>query len=158
MADFSHYNADGRSQMVDVSPKAVTARMARAGGFVRMGRDTLRMIAEDLLPKGNAFEVARIAGIMAAKKTSDLIPLCHPLLVHYIDVKIAVDEEGGGVRIESEVKIEGRTGAEMEALTAVTVAALTMYDMCKAVDKEMVVENVRLLEKRGGKSDYHRHA
>ena len=158
MADFSHYNADGRSQMVDVSPKAVTARIARAGGFIRMGRDTLRQITKDLLPKGNAFEVSRIAGIMAAKKTSGLIPLCHPLIVHYIDVQIAVDEEGGGVRIESEVKIEGKTGAEMEALTAVTVAALTMYDMCKAVDKGMVIENVRLLEKKGGKSDYCRHA
>lgn len=158
MAEFSHYNADGRSQMVDVSPKAVTARMARAGCFVRMGRDTLRRITGDLLPKGNALEVSRIAGIMAAKKTSDLIPLCHPLIVHYIDVTIALDEEAGGVRLESEVKIEGKTGAEMEALTAVTVAALTMYDMCKAVDKDMVIENVRLLEKKGGKSDYHRHA
>jgi len=144
--------------MVDVSPKAVTARSARAGGFVRMGRETIRSIAGNLLPKGNVFEASRLAGIMAAKNTSSLIPLCHPLMLHYIDVRISVDEEEGGVRIESEVKMEGRTGAEMEALTAVAVAALTMYDMCKAVDKEMVIENVRLLEKRGGRSDYSHHA
>ncbi len=158
MKDFSHYNADGRSQMVDVSPKAVTARSARAGGLVRMSPNTIKMIVENLLPKGNVFEASRLAGIMAAKETSSLIPLCHPLIINYVDVRMAVDEEAGGVRIDSEIKIEGKTGAEMEALTAVTVAALTVYDMCKAVDKEMSIENIRLLEKRGGKSDYLHHA
>jgi cyclic pyranopterin phosphate synthase len=158
MAEFSHYSAEGRSQMVDVSPKAVTARSARASGFVRMSADTIRMIVGNLLPKGNVFEASRLAGIMAAKETSSLIPLCHPLLINYVDVRIAIDEAAGGVRIDSEIKIEGKTGAEMEALTAVAVAALTVYDMCKAVDKEMSIENVRLLEKRGGKSDYFRHA
>ncbi len=158
MADFSHYNAEGRSQMVDVSPKAVTARSARARGFVRMSPATVRMISANLLPKGNVFEASRLAGIMAAKATSSLIPLCHPLMINYVDVQMAIDEEAGGVQIDSEIKTEGKTGAEMEALTAVTVAALTVYDMCKAVDKEMSIEDVRLLEKKGGKSDYHRHA
>ncbi|HSV97867.1 MAG TPA: cyclic pyranopterin monophosphate synthase MoaC [Spirochaetota bacterium] len=153
MADFSHYNAEGHSRMVDVSSKAVTARSARASGFVRMSPETIEMISGNLLPKGNAFEASRIAGIMAAKETSSLIPLCHPLVINYVDVQMAVDPDAGGVRIYSEIKTEGKTGAEMEALTAVAVAALTVYDMCKAVDKEMSIEDVRLLEKKGGKSD-----
>jgi len=140
--------------MVDVSGKAVTSRMARAAGFVRMSANTLDLISRKLLPKGNLFEIAKIAGITAAKKTSDLVPLCHPLAVNFVDVSLKVNMEACGVEIDSEVRIEGKTGAEMEALTAVSVAALTVYDMCKAVDKGMVIEHVRLVEKRGGKSDY----
>jgi cyclic pyranopterin monophosphate synthase len=140
--------------MVDVSGKEVTSRKARAAGFVRMSADTLDLISRKLLPKGNLFEIAKIAGISAAKKTSELIPLCHPLAINFVDVNLKVNTEACGVEIDSEVRIEGKTGAEMEALTAVAVAALTVYDMCKAVDKGMIIERIRLVEKRGGKSDY----
>ncbi|TAL39199.1 MAG: cyclic pyranopterin monophosphate synthase MoaC [Spirochaetes bacterium] len=154
MAEFTHYSGEGSPTMVDVSGKSVTSRKARASGFVRMRAETLDLISSRLLPKGNLFEIAKIAGISAAKRTSDLIPLCHPLLINFVDVSLFIEESLPGVRIESEVRVEGRTGAEMEALTAVAAAALTVYDMCKAVDKTMVVENIRLIEKRGGKSDF----
>lgn len=139
--------------MVDVSDKAVTQRTAKAEGFVKMKCETLDIIEKRLLPKGNAFEVARIAGILAAKNTSGMIPMCHPLMLQFVDVDMAVDRGRCGVKINSEIRLEGKTGAEMEALTAVTVAALTLYDMCKAVDKEMVIEGVVLVDKKGGKSD-----
>lgn len=153
MADFSHYSPEGRSRMVDTSGKQVSSRLARAIGFVYMRSETMDMIEKHLLPKGDLFEVARIAGIMAGKSTSNLIPMCHTLQINFIDVQVALDRQEGGIRIESEVRVEGRTGAEMEALTAVTTAALTVYDMCKAVDTAMEIRGVRLIEKRGGKTD-----
>jgi len=154
MAEFSHYDNHGTSRMVDVSGKSVTHRSARAEGVVRMKSETLDMIEQRLLPKGNAFEVARVAGILAAKNTSGMIPMCHPLTLHYVDIDIAINRELRGVKIQSEIRLDGKTGAEMEALTAVTVAALTLYDMCKAVDKEMVIDSITLVEKKGGKSDF----
>jgi len=140
--------------MVDVSGKPVTARRAGAEALVRMDRETIRLIREKLIPKGNVFEVAKVAGILAAKRTHELIPMCHPLPLHYVDVSLVIDEKRGGVTVTSEIRLDGKTGAEMEALTAVTVAALTVYDMCKAVDKSMSIEGARLLYKKGGKSDY----
>ncbi len=153
MGEFSHYTEDASSRMVDISEKEVTVRTAKASAFVKMQDETLHMIEAQLLPKGNVFEIARIAGIQAAKKTAEMIPMCHPLLISYIDISIAVNRERKGVAIRSVIKLDGKTGAEMEALTAVTVAALTVYDMCKAVDKTMLIEDIKLLEKRGGKSD-----
>ena len=154
MTEFSHYNEDGKAVMVDISPKASSERYAKACSFVKMDSATIDAIQNKLLPKGEIFEVARIAGIMAAKKTSDLIPMCHPLKLDYIDVSIKIDHLRSGIEIFSEVKLSGKTGVEMEALTAASVAALTIYDMCKAVDKNMVIEGCKVLEKRGGKSDY----
>ncbi len=156
MGKFSHYDNTGKSVMVDVAEKGTTHRTAKAAGFIRMTDAMIETIEKDMLPKGSFFEVARIAGIMAAKKTSDLIPMCHPLQVSYVNVDIKLNRERGGVEIESEVRLDGKTGVEMEALTAASVAALTVYDMCKAVDKEMVIEGVALIEKRGGKSDVNR--
>jgi cyclic pyranopterin monophosphate synthase len=154
MDDFSHYAKDGRATMVDVSGKDETQRIARAAGFVAMKPETLDNIQSNLNPKGNPFEVARIAGIMAAKRTAELIPLCHPLLLTFIDVAIAISADRTGVAITAEVRLTGKTGVEMEALTAVSVAALTIYDMCKAVDKTMNIKDIHVIEKRGGKSDY----
>jgi cyclic pyranopterin monophosphate synthase len=154
MPEFSHYNSDGGAVMVDVSPKTPSDRYASAYSFVKMNKATIEAIKNKLLPKGDVFEVARIAGILAAKKTSDLIPMCHPLKLDYINIEIALNSDKSGVDIFSEVKLSGKTGVEMEALTAVSIAALTVYDMCKAVDKNMVIAECRLLEKKGGKSDY----
>lgn len=137
--------------MVDISPKDVTRRSARAEGAVLFSGNTVELIRKRLIPKGDPFETARIAGIMAAKRTHELIPLCHPLPVAFLDIQIRI--EGHRAVIESEIRLDGKTGAEMEALTAVSVAALTIYDMCKAVDKGMVIEGIRLIEKKGGKSD-----
>lgn len=153
MSDFSHYEKDGRSVMVDVSAKRETSRLARASGFVSMSAETIDAIENRLLPKGDPFEVARVAGILAAKGASGLIPMCHPLMITFVDVVIRIDRPAGGVVIESEIRLNGKTGAEMEALMAVSVAALTVYDMCKAVDASMVLGNIHLVEKRGGKSD-----
>jgi len=153
MDKFSHYTDDGSARMVDISDKKITRRLARASGFVRMMPETLDLLEKKLIPKGNVFEVSRVAGIMAAKNTSGLIPMCHPLSITHIDIKIGIDRDRKGINIESEVALEGKTGVEMEALTAVSVAALTVYDMCKAVDKNMIIEGIRLLEKKGGKSD-----
>jgi len=155
MTEFSHYSDDGRAVMVDVSAKTVSERYAMACASVRMDLATIDAIEKNLLPKGNIFEVVRIAGIMAAKKTSDLVPMCHPLKLDYIDVNIKLNRIKSCVDIYSEVKLSGKTGVEMEALTAASVAALAVYDMCKAVDKNMVIEGCRLMEKKGGKSDYH---
>lgn len=154
MSDFSHYSIEGSSEMVDISEKKITLRVAKAEGLVRMSSKTIEAIEKKLLPKGDPFEIAKIAGIIGAKKNAELIPLCHNLNLNYIDVKISIDEKRQGVRIYSEVRLEGKTGAEMEALTAVTVAALTIYDMCKAVDKQMNIEGVRVYEKKGGRSDF----
>ena len=147
----SHIDERGDARMVDVSGKAVTAREAVAEALVVMRPETLALIQEGGLPKGDVLAVARVAGIQAAKRTSELIPMCHPLPISA--VAIALDPVGSErLRVEATVRTEGRTGVEMEALTAVSVAALTVYDMCKAVDRGMRIEGVRLLEKRGGKS------
>lgn len=147
----SHLDAQGRARMVDVGAKAVTARAAVARGVVRMQPETLRMIASGSIGKGEVLAVARIAGIMAAKRTAELIPLCHPLAVEVAGIDFA--EVGPGtLQIEARVRVAGKTGVEMEALTAVAAAALTVYDMCKAVDRGMVIADVRLMEKRGGRS------
>ncbi|MBE9606141.1 cyclic pyranopterin monophosphate synthase MoaC [Acetobacteraceae bacterium H6797] len=153
----THFDEAGRAAMVDVSAKAETARTATARGRVVMKPETLALIQAGQMGKGDVFGVARLAGIMAAKKTSDLIPLCHPLMLS----KVAVDLVAVGpdaIEIEATVKLKGQTGVEMEALTAVTVAALTVYDMCKAVDRGMRIEDVRLVHKDGGKSGEYRGA
>ncbi|KMW56669.1 Molybdenum cofactor biosynthesis protein MoaC [Candidatus Rhodobacter oscarellae] len=146
----THFDAQGRAHMVDVSDKDVTSRVAVAEGFVRMSAQTLAMITEGRAKKGDVLGVARLAGIMGAKKTADLIPLCHPLPV----TKVALELEpvSDGIRIEAIVKTTGQTGVEMEALTAVSTAALTVYDMVKAVEKSMVIDGIRLVLKDGGKS------
>ncbi len=148
----SHVDAKGRARMVDVGGKAITARSARAGASIRMQPATLRLIARGGMPKGDVLAVARIAGIAAAKRTPELIPLCHPLLLSYIEVELTPDAARGTIEVEAEVRLDGRTGAEMEALTAASVAALTVYDMCKAVDRAIEITDLRVLEKRGGKS------
>ncbi len=140
--------------MVDVTKKSHTERSATATGFVKMQPETLRMIVEGEHKKGDVLATARIAGIQAAKKTSDLIPLCHPLMLTSVKVDLSPDEDAGGVRISATCKLSGQTGVEMEALTAASVAGLTIYDMCKAVDKGMVISNIQLEEKKGGKSGY----
>ncbi|PTS85635.1 cyclic pyranopterin monophosphate synthase MoaC [Pseudomonas sp. HMWF032] len=147
----THLDSQGRANMVDVSDKAQTVREAVAEAWVRMRPETLQMIAQGDHPKGDVFAVARIAGIQAAKKTSDLIPLCHPLMLTSVKVEL-MPEGADAVHITARCKLAGQTGVEMEALTAASVAALTLYDMCKAVDRGMVIERVRLLEKVGGKS------
>ncbi|MFB2729410.1 cyclic pyranopterin monophosphate synthase MoaC [Shewanella mangrovisoli] len=151
---FTHINADGNAHMVDVTEKAVTEREARAEAFIEMASTTLEMIMSGSHHKGDVFATARIAGIQAAKKTSDLIPLCHPLMLTKVEVELEAQPEYNRVRITSLCKLSGKTGVEMEALTAASVAALTIYDMCKAVQKDMVISQVRLLEKRGGKSGH----
>ncbi|HQV40906.1 MAG TPA: cyclic pyranopterin monophosphate synthase MoaC [Moraxellaceae bacterium] len=155
-AVLTHLDAKGHAAMVDVTDKNMTTREAVAEARVRMLPQTLKMIQEGGHPKGDVFAVARIAGIMAAKKTHELIPLCHPLLL--TSVKVELTAEGDDmVHIESRCKLAGQTGVEMEALTAASIAALTIYDMCKAVDKGMTIESVRLLEKTGGKSGHYRY-
>lgn len=149
----THLDSQGRANMVDVSDKAQTVREAVAEARVRMLPTTLQMIVDGEHPKGDVFAVARIAGIQAAKKTADLIPLCHPLMLTSVKVELQADGEDA-VLIRARCKLTGQTGVEMEALTAASVAALTIYDMCKAVDRGMVIEQVRLLEKLGGKSGH----
>lgn len=156
-APLTHLDGEGRVAMVDVGEKAVTSRVAVATGFVRMRAETVAAVRAGRTPKGDPLETARIAGIMAAKATASLIPLCHPIPLTHVDVRAELCDEG--VRVEATASVEGRTGVEMEALTAVTVAALTVYDMCKAVDREMVISDVRLERKSGGRSgDYRREA
>ena len=138
--------------MVDVSRKAVTRREAVARARVTMRRETLALIAAGEIPKGDVLAVARLGGIMAAKRTPELVPLCHPLALSHVEVSLTPDAAAGCVRIESRVRVTGQTGVEMEALTAATVAALTLYDMCKAVDRDMVIDDVCLVRKRGGRS------
>ena len=151
--NLTHLDADGRARMVDVSDKAVTAREAVAEGFVRMAVATLELARTGAGKKGDVFAVAEIAGVMAAKRTAELIPLCHPLALSKVEVAVAEVQEGGaGLRVEARVRTSGRTGVEMEALTAVSVACLTLYDMLKAADKAMTIEGVRLLAKTGGAS------
>lgn len=148
----THFDAQGQAHMVDVAAKDVTHRVARATGVIRMQPATLALIAQGSAKKGDVIGVARIAAIQAAKRTSDLIPLCHPLPITRVAVEFALDEAACCVRCDAQVETLGRTGVEMEALTAVQVGLLTVYDMCKAADRGMVIDGVRLLEKRGGKS------
>ena len=147
MADLTHINAQGRARMVDVSAKDVTAREARAEGEVRMDPQTVAIIREGRAKKGDVLAVAQVAGIMGAKATSTVIPLCHPLPLSGVDLDFELDESGGRVLIRAAVRTTARTGVEMEALTAVSIAALTVYDMCKAVDKAMVIGEVRVTHK-----------
>ncbi len=151
MSDFTHFDDEGRALMVDVGDKAVTARTATARGAVVMAPETLAMIVEGKARKGDVLAVARLAGIMAAKRTPELIPLCHPLMLTKVTVDLTPTPPDR-VEIEATVKLTGRTGVEMEALTAVSVAALTVYDMCKAVDRAMRITGIRLTHKAGGKS------
>lgn len=152
MTGLTHFDPQGQAHMVDVSAKAITERTAVAEGYVRMAPETLDLITEGRAKKGDVLSVARLAGIMGAKKTSDLIPLCHPLPISKVSLDLTADSDRPGIRVEATVKTTGQTGVEMEALTAVTVACLTVYDMVKAVEKSMVIEGIRLLLKDGGKS------
>ena len=148
--NFSHISADGGIAMVDVGPKDVTERVAIAGAVVELNARTMQLLQEAALPKGDALTTAKIAGIMAAKRTAELVPLCHPLALTLVDVRFAI--VGNTVRLEAETRTRGRTGVEMEALVAVQIAAATIYDMCKAVQKDILIRDVRLLYKSGGKS------
>lgn len=152
MGDFTHFNEEGRAKMVDVGNKNETVRVAVAAGRIVVNYETFEKIKTGGMKKGDVLSTAQIAGIMAAKKTSDIIPMCHPLMLTGIDIKFELDENTPAVEIMAEVKCKGVTGVEMEALTAVSAAALTIYDMCKAVQKDMVIEDIRLLSKTGGKS------
>jgi cyclic pyranopterin phosphate synthase len=154
MADLTHFDERGASRMVDVGGKPVTRRMARGEGRVVMRPETLAVIRDRRTAKGDVLEVARLAGIMATKRTADLIPLCHPLGLDSVRLEFDFVEDTT-LRIESTVECEGRTGVEMEALTACSVAALTVYDMCKAIDRGMTITSIRLLEKSGGKSGHY---
>lgn len=154
MNELTHFDEAGRARMVDVGSKDSTHRVAIAGGRIRMRRETLRTIVEGRAEKGDVLGVAQVAAIMAAKKTSDLIPMCHPLRLTAVNVEISPDEALPGIAILARVETRDRTGVEMEALTAVSAAALTIYDMVKAIDRGMVIDAVHLIEKRGGKSDW----
>lgn len=152
MSALTHFDANGKAHMVDVGAKDATHRVAVAAGAIRMQAETLAIIRDGNAKKGDVLGVARVAAIMAAKKTSELIPLCHPVALSRVAVEFSVDPALPGVRCEATAECTGPTGVEMEALTAVQIALLTIYDMCKAVDRAMVIEGVRLMEKRGGKS------
>ena len=152
MSGLTHFDASGQAHMVDVSDKSVTDRLAVAEGYVRMTPETLDLITEGRAKKGDVLSVARLAGIMGAKKTAELIPLCHPLPITKVALELSAAPDRPGIRVEATVKTSGQTGVEMEALTAVTTACLTIYDMVKAVEKSMVIEDIRLLLKDGGKS------
>jgi cyclic pyranopterin phosphate synthase len=152
MSGLSHFDGDGNAVMVDVSAKAESDRVAVARGCVTMKAETLTMVAQRALKKGDVLAVAQLAGIMAAKRTPDLIPLCHPLALSAVTVELSLAPDRNAIDIEATCRLTGRTGVEMEALTAVSVAALTVYDMCKAVDKEMRIGDIRLVYKSGGKS------
>jgi cyclic pyranopterin phosphate synthase len=151
-SELTHFDTQGNAQMVDVTEKALTQREARASGSVIMSAQTLALIAEGGHKKGDVLAVARIAGIQGAKRCSDLIPLCHPLMLSSVKVDFSLDHDNNAVHIVASCKLAGQTGVEMEALTAVSVAALTIYDMCKAVDKGMILADIKLLAKSGGRS------
>ncbi|OGP26434.1 MAG: molybdenum cofactor biosynthesis protein C [Deltaproteobacteria bacterium GWA2_57_13] len=152
MARLSHLDAEGRARMVDVTEKDVTERIAVARGKILMRPETLTLIMEKKVEKGDVFSVARVAGIMAAKKTSELIPMCHPLNITSVEIDLTPQKNPSRVEIEAVVRVTGKTGVEMEAMTAVAVSGLTIYDMCKAVDREMTLGEIRLVKKSGGKS------
>ena len=152
MSKLTHFDGDGHAHMVDVSDKPVTDRVAQAAGYIRMASDTFDMITEGRAKKGDVLSVARLAGIMGAKKTAELIPLCHPLPIAKVSVDLTADPDLPGIRIMATVKTTGQTGVEMEALTAVSTAALTVYDMVKAADRAMQIGGIRVILKDGGKS------
>ncbi len=154
MAKLTHFDEHGGSHMVDVGGKDVTARLARASGLVRMAPETLALVRDRKLSKGDVLEVARLAGIMGAKRTAELVPLCHPLPLDAVEIRFEFPDDRH-VAIEAVCRVTARTGVEMEALAAVSVAALTVYDMCKAVDRGMVIEHVQLEEKSGGRSGHY---
>ena len=157
MTALTHFNQSGEAHMVDVGEKAITHRVAVTEGYIEMQPDTLKLIVDGGHKKGDVLAIARIAGIMASKKTAELIPLCHPLPLTHVEIKLSAETERNRVRCQATVKTNGQTGVEMEALTATQIALLTIYDMCKAVDRGMVIQSVRLLEKNGGKSGHWRH-
>jgi len=152
MNKLTHFDEEGRARMVDITPKSETLRVAVARGHISAKLETIRLIAEHSIAKGDVLETARLAGITSAKRTGDLIPLCHPIPLTAVRVDLSINEAECRIEIEAEVRTVGRTGVEMESLTAVSVAGLTVYDMCKAVDREMVISDVRLIKKIGGKS------
>ena len=157
MGELTHFDKAGNAHMVDVSPKEATDRVAVAEGEITMKKETLELIEKGTMHKGDVLGVARVAGIMGTKKTADLIPMCHPIMIDSCNIEFVLNKETNAIKIIATVKMSGKTGVEMEALTAVSIAALTIYDMCKSVDKGMVIENIYLLEKTGGKSgDYRR--
>lgn len=152
MANFTHFNQDGEAIMVDVSQKDITMRIAIAEGSIKVNQEVFRSIKEQTNKKGDVLAVARIAGIVAAKKTSDMIPLCHPLFITKVTIDFELDEDNYMIKAIATTKVNGKTGVEMEALHAVSVTLLTIYDMCKAIDKSMEISDIRLLHKEGGKS------
>ena len=152
MANFTHFNQDGEAIMVDVSQKDITMRIAIAEGSIKVNQEVFRSIKEQTNKKGDVLAVARIAGIMATKKTSDMIPLCHPLFITKVTIDFELDEDNYMIKAIATTKVNGKTGVEMEALHAVSVTLLTIYDMCKAIDKSMEISDIRLLHKEGGKS------
>ncbi len=158
MSDLTHFNPEGRARMVDVDEKPITTRIAVARGEISMKPETLAMVIDRGLAKGDVLGVAQVAGVMGAKKTPDIIPMCHPLLLTGIDISFQINEAESKIEIHAEVKNSGQTGVEMEALTAVSVSALTIYDMCKAVDKDMVISDICLVSKVGGKSGEYRRS
>ncbi len=154
MTALTHFNQSGEAHMVDVGGKAITQRIAVTEGYIEMQPETLKLIVEGGHKKGDVLAIARIAGIMASKKTADLIPLCHPLPLTYVEIQLTPEIDNNRIHCQTTVKTNGQTGVEMEALTATQIALLTIYDMCKAVDRGMVIQAVRLLEKDGGKSGH----
>lgn len=158
MSELSHFNQAGDAHMVDVGDKPITSRTAISEGLITMQPKTLALILQGAHKKGDVLAIARIAGIMASKKTAELIPLCHPLPITYIDIALTPDTDNNWIHCLSTVKTSGQTGVEMEALNATQIALLTIYDMCKAVDRKMTIESVRLLEKQGGKSGHWRRS
>ena len=157
MSDFTHFNEQGRAKMVDVGEKPISQRVAVAGARVLVNENTFNLIKSGGMKKGDVLTVAQIAGVMGAKRTPDIIPMCHPILMDGINLDLSLDEERLSVEIKAEVRCDGRTGVEMEALSAVSIAALTVYDMCKAVQKDMVITDIRLISKTGGvHGDYYR--
>jgi cyclic pyranopterin phosphate synthase len=154
MKKLTHLDKEGRAKMVDVTEKPSTVREAIARGSVYVKPETLKLIQDKKIPKGDVLCVARVAGIQAVKKTGELIPMCHPLNITSVDIDLTLDNKKNRIDIEARVKVTGQTGVEMEALTAVSVAALTIYDMCKAVDKEMIISDIMLMEKKGGRSGH----
>jgi len=150
--EFTHFNEEGKAKMVDVSSKNITDRSATASGSIKMSAQVIDKIIAGDMKKGDVISVAQIAGIMGAKKTSEIIPMCHNIFISGADLKFQINQEASKIEIRATVKTSGQTGIEMEALTAVSVAALTIYDMCKAVDKNMVIEDIKLIKKTGGKS------
>ena len=157
MSDFTHFNEQGRARMVDVGEKPISQRVAVAGARVLVNENTFNLIKSGGMKKGDVLTVAQIAGVMGAKRTPDIIPMCHPILMDGINLELSLDEARLSVEIKAEVRCDGRTGVEMEALSAVSIAALTVYDMCKAVQKDMVISDIRLISKTGGvHGDYYR--